>query len=337
MRASILACLSVSVGFLAMACPASAIVILDSTWKEAGGGPGKEADGFAQHEALAQEPQFSATVLVWDADSSASGVWLGNDGEHGYVLTAGHALGPDEAWEAEHPNERDAIDYVGMPVNLQVITDDGTNYPVTEIRRHPWFDHYANLAGTDMAVLITETPIEGLGEQPSLYCGEDEGGQTITFVGYGSRGIGSVGTDPIYLRDVESRAAGRSVVYYVDPVENTLRSYFLKDYGNPDAPDTRFGDDSAVDEYEASMAHGDSGGPVFMKTDDGWAVVGLNTNAFTEKYDGQNVFARLSTQRDFITDQFPYAVFVDGAGGDCSTSEHAGEGNNDIYGYYEEE
>ena len=335
MRISTLACLSVSLGLLATVSPASAIIILDSTWAEAGGAEGSEAEGFAAHEELAQEPQFSATVIVDDADSSASGIWIGNDDEHGYVLTAGHALGPDEAWEAEHPDELDAIDYVGMPDDLRVVTDDGTAYPVFEIRRHPWFDHYANLAGTDMAVLVTD-PIEGLGEQPSLYCGEDEGGQTVTFVGYGTRGIGSVGADPIYEREGSSRAAGHSVIGVVDPVLNTLRAFFLAEYGNADAPDMRFGTESAVDEYQASISHGDSGGPVFMETDDGWAVVGLNTNAFTERYDDSNIFARLSTQRDFVTDQFSDVVFVDGAGGDCAISEHAGAGNEDIYGYTEE-
>ena len=203
LRISTLACLSDSLAFIATVSPASAIIILDSTWAEAGGVEGSEADGFAAHEELAQEPQFSATIKVEDADSSASGIWIGNDAEHGYVLTAGHALGPDEEWEADHPDELDAIDFTDMPDNLEVVTDDGTAYPVSEIRRHPWFDHYANLAGTDMAVLITD-PIEGLGEQPSLYCGEDEGGQTVTFVGYGTRGIGSVGADP----DPEPQDAG---------------------------------------------------------------------------------------------------------------------------------
>jgi hypothetical protein len=324
-----------SLGFVLAASPASAVIILDSTWEEAGGAEGSEPDGFAAHEELAQEPQFSATVIVDDADSSASGIWIGNDAEHGYVLTAGHALGPDAAWEEAHPDELDAVYYNEIPDALQVVTDDGTAYTVTEIRRHPYFDHYANLAGTDMAVLVTETPIEGLGEQPAIYCGEDEGGQTITFVGYGTRGIGSVGTDPIYSREENTRAAGRSVIADVDPALNTLRAYFLKDYGNADEPDMRFGPGGAVDEFQASIAHGDSGGPVFMDTADGWAVVGLNTNGFTEKYDDDNIFARLSTQRDFITDQFSDVVFVDGNGGDCSTSEHAGEGNENIYGYSE--
>ncbi|HEY8358426.1 MAG TPA: trypsin-like peptidase domain-containing protein [Ramlibacter sp.] len=326
----------VSLGLLSTVCPASAVVILDSTWEETGGAPGSEPDGFAGHEELAQEAQFSATVSVQDADSWASGVWLGNDAEHGYVVTSGHSLGPDEAWEAAHPDELDAIHYTDMPDALEVVTDDGNAYPVSEIRRHPYFDHYANLAGTDMAVLVTETPVEGLGEQPSLYCGEDEGGQTITFVGYGSRGIGSVGVDPIFSRDGLSRAAGRTVVGFVEPDLNILRAYFLKDYSNADAPDVRFGPSSAVDEFQASIAHGDSGGPVFMETTDGWAIIGINTNSFTDKYDDTNIFTRISTQRDFITDQFSDVFFIDGEGGDCSTSEHAGEGNGDIYGFFGE-
>lgn len=327
MRRHSLTSLFLAAAVLAGPTPAAAIVILDSTWEASGGAEGNEPAGFAAHEALAQEAPFAATVYVEDSTGNASGFWIGNDDKHGYVITSGHALGPDEAWSAAH-SDIESMDFADMPADLKIILDDGTEYVVLEVVRHPYFDHWANLAGADMAILVLETPVEGLGDQPALYCGSDELGKTVTFLGYGARGIGSVGANEAFDAPERTRTAGQTVIDTVEDKTNILRSTFLKDYANPDA---QFGDGSAVSEYQAVFDHGDSGGPVFLESADGWAIVGLNTNSFNSKYNDSVNFSRLSTQRDFIQATFPGATFVDGTGGDCDASEHAAAGNGDIY------
>src|SRR5947208_9811265 len=67
---------------LAAVRPANAVIILDSTWRAEGGGPGRESEGFDAHVELAHQPQFDGVVPLCHAGNdvwgSGSATWVGN-------------------------------------------------------------------------------------------------------------------------------------------------------------------------------------------------------------------------------------------------------------------
>src|SRR5258707_3484698 len=76
--------------------PAGAVIVLDSTWRAEGGGPGQESRGFRAHVALANQPQFAGLIPLSHAGDdnwgAGSGTWIGNFGGFGHVLTAAHVF-----------------------------------------------------------------------------------------------------------------------------------------------------------------------------------------------------------------------------------------------------
>jgi hypothetical protein len=117
---------SVALALLASA-PASAVVILDGTWRDQGGAPGYEWVGFAAHLKLASEPQFRGVLaLASDGETwgEASGTWIGNDDTHGWVLTAAHVF--------DLPARPDA--YVERAPNGSVMTATPNPAPATTWR-----------------------------------------------------------------------------------------------------------------------------------------------------------------------------------------------------------
>lgn len=287
---------------------APAVVILDSTWREEGGGRGREAAGFGAHIRLARQPQFRSLVAVSYDDGetwgSGSGTWIGNDDAHGYVLTSAHVLEESTASE------------------VVVRTDGGTVLRGTRIWMHPGYKPEGDYTGVDVAILRLARPVTDAGPPPVLYSGSAEKGRTITFVGFGTRGIGSVGENERYNRGSDKAAAEgfveeavplrRASAKVADP-GNYLTVFLPREDGGVENP--LGGPRRPVSRMAGLLGSGDSGGSAWMPLGGGWVIVGINTSGDGEAQYGDNSwFMRVSGVRPWISSVFPGARFAgDGA------------------------
>lgn len=269
--------------------PGGAVVILDSTWQANGGTEDTPAEGFAAHVALAMEPQFAAIFGLHDGSSyGGSATWIGNDGDHGYLLTAAHNFGDD-----------------ADPSAWTYWSREGTGYEGIALHIHPGYDpDDDSTSGYDMAIVVLDTPVTDAGRQPRLYAGRAELGRVVTITGYGSRGTGSTGeTDDHYDFEGETPAAARNMVDEVDG-ENGTNSLII-DFDNEDADASVMGDAEPVDAMEGILGSGDSGGAAWIETRQGWAIVATNTWGDDSVYGSISGLSRVSTQLDWIASIFP--------------------------------
>ncbi|HLO78211.1 MAG TPA: peptidase S1 [Magnetospirillum sp.] len=291
---------------LAAPVPGGAVTALDGTWRAEGGGKGHEADGFGAHLRLAAEPQFRA-VLALSTDGKtwgeASATWIGNDATHAYVLTAAH------------------IYELPAKVNAYVVRGpDGTVWRPDRLWVHPqWNGDTETRTGYDAAILRLPKPLEGMGAPPVLYGGQGEEGKLITFVGFGSRGIGSTGeADRFYTGSAKAAAQG-VVDQWVGlapgrkskgDVGNYLGVFFPKEDGSIANP--YGGARKPATSLVGLLGSGDSGGSAWMPLKGGWVLVGINSNGDgTARYGDSSWFARVSALRPWITEVFPGAHFSD--------------------------
>jgi hypothetical protein len=276
--------------FLAlMPLPSGAVVILDSTWEENGGSDASPADGFAAHVALAMEPQFAAIFGLHDGSSyGGSATWIGNDQDHGYLLTAAHNFGAGE--------DASAWTYWSR---------EGTAYDAVDLYIHPGYDPDDDTtSGYDMAIVILDAPVTDAGPQPLLYSGRDELGRILTITGYGSRGIGSSGeADDYYDFDGETPAAARNIVDEVDGENGT--NCLIIDFDSEAGDASVMGEALPLDPMEGILGSGDSGGAAWIETRQGWAIAATNTWGDDSVYGSISGLSRVSTQLDWITSVFP--------------------------------
>ena len=277
--------------------PASAVVILDSTWEANGGAKGAEADGFGAHEALAMQPQFAAIFGLWDgSDYGGSGTWIGNDDAgHGYILTAAHNFDGGTKVDDWIYYSRDGGEYQGLKVHI-----------------HPGYDESMQdqeTSGYDMAIVVLDRPVTDAGEPPLLYGGRDELGRKIVITGYGSRGIGSSGEqDAYYNFETPGPAAATNVI---DEVDGDMENNLIVDFDSEAGDASVTGKAKPVDKMEGILGSGDSGGATWIETPDGWAIVGTNTWGDESVYGAVSGFSRVSTQLDWIASIYPDLYYVE--------------------------
>ena len=266
---------------------ADAVIILDSTWRAEG--------GFRAHLALADQPQFASVIALSSDDGqvwgSGSGTWLGNRQGRARILTAAHVFNRDGA----------ADDYVYR-------APDGEVMQGTDIVFHPLYNwSNAERTGYDFAVVRLDGPIDDAGPPPALYGGNREDGARIVMVGWGSRGIGSVGQKPNVLHDPrqgrrhqqDRRGHGRPA-----PAAQERRCRQLA--GRHAAPRER-GRRTARRHFRLGRQRRlgldqDGGG--------GWAICGVNANGNGDTYGAQSWFARVSGVRDWLNATMPGLRFV---------------------------
>ena len=269
--------------------PGDAVVILDSTWQANGGTDDTPAEGFAAHVDLAMEPQFAAIFGLHDGSSyGGSATWIGNDDDHGYLLTAAHNFGED-----------------ADPAAWTYWSRDGTGYEGIALHIHPGYDPDDDgTSGYDMAIVVLDTPVTDAGRQPRLYAGRDELGSVVTITGYGSRGTGSTGeTDDHYDFNGETPAAARNMVDEVEG-ENGTNSLII-DFDSESGDASVMGDAEPVDAMEGILGSGDSGGAAWIETRQGWAIAATNTWGDDSVYGSISGLSRVSTQLDWIAAIFP--------------------------------
>ena len=292
---------------LLLPLPTGAVSILDSTWSAEGGAAGREWAGFGAHLRLAAEPQFRPVLAfategkVW---GGASGTWIGNDDGHAYILTAAHIYDPP-----------------GDPAAWVVRGPDGKTLRGDRLWLHPdWNGDAATRTGFDIAILRLPQPLKGAGEPPALYAGSGEAGKLITFVGFGARGIGSVGQQSRFYRGSD-KAAAQGVVDQWVPVSwrrsadkpdlgNYLGIYLPKEDGSK--PNPWGGADRPATPLVGLLGSGDSGGSAWMRLGSGWAIVGVACNGTGKaRYGEKSWFARVAPHRSWILGIFPGAHFAE--------------------------
>ncbi|MER2605059.1 MAG: trypsin-like serine protease [Siculibacillus sp.] len=287
--------------------PATAVVVLDETWKAEGGAKGREAEGFGAHLRLAAEPQFRAVLALARPDGEwgeASGTWIGNDDDgHAWILTAAHVY--------DLPAEAGA--YVVREPNGRTLVAD-------QIRVHPkWNGDTDTRTGYDLALLRLKRPISDAGQPPLLYAGAAEAGKLVTFVGYGNRGIGSKGEGPKFYKGSAKAAAQGIVDQWVDMVRplprdddggNYLGVFLPREDGSLANP--YGGARKPVNRLVGLLGAGDSGGSTWMRLGERWVIVGVNSNGTGKaRYGDSSWMARVSPHREWITSIFPGARFVE--------------------------
>jgi hypothetical protein len=281
--------------------PAGAVVVLDSTWRAEGGRPGRESEGFRAHEALARQPQFASVMSLSEDDGeswdTASGTWIGNstgpDGSRqGVVLTSGHNFEPGEG--ADHYLYR---------------TSGGAVLHGERLDIHPLYNRSNNeRSGYDAAIVRLDGAVTDAGPAPALYAGRSEKDRQIVMVGYGMRGIGSVGENADYNEGGEPAAATNVIDEVMDAVVPPPKG---EDGGNWLQVTLRRESEGAG-RLDGLLGSGDSGGSAWMRTDRfGWVIVGINANGTgNATYGEHSEFARVSGLRDWILRLAPGAKFV---------------------------
>lgn len=276
-----------------IASPANAVIILDSTWAQQGGKVGAEGDGFGAAKALAMEPQFCGIMSFYDGTQiGASGTWIGNDEDgHAYVLTAAHNFGGSDDPGRWTYYTRAGAELTGMAVYI-----------------HPNYDaENRDAPGYDMAIVQLNEPVTDCETPPLLYGGTAELGQLATMVGFGSRGIGSVGQDDAYYTSLDAAAARNIIDVVEDPdPDGKSGNQLLVDFDDEDGFNNVFpnSDPLPVDEYEGVLGSGDSGGSLWIETAEGWAIVGVNDWGDDARYGSTGGFGRISPQYDWVVSIF---------------------------------
>lgn len=289
-----------SLAAILIAKPAAAVIILDSTYQE---------EGYAAAEALAAEPQFEAIFALCDGVNdgcgNASGTWIGNDAEHGYILTAAHnfqgGFGID-TWQYRSRNGKyyKAAAFVTNPEYERIVATDEANE--------------ASI-GFDIAIVTLTEPVTDAGEPPTLYAGDAELGETLTYVGYGGRGSAATGQDDKEPSGALA-AAAQGVIELVEPLTtsaaggadgNAFSVFLPKEDGSVENP---LGGDvtTPISKTAGLLGSGDSGGSAWIQIDSGWVIAGINGNGSgNAAYGDTSGFARVSGQIDWITGIFPGA------------------------------
>lgn len=288
---------------LAIPRPVPAVVILESVWREEGGGRGREAEGFGAHIRLANEPQFRSLVSVsldgGDSWGDGSGTWIGNDDSHAYILTSAHVF--DDA----------ALDEARFRI------DDGSVLRGERLWIHPGYDRDEDWTGVDAAIIRLSRPIVGVGPAPALYSGRAEQGRLITFIGFGTRGIASVGENERFNAGTDKAAAQgvvdeampfRPVSDDVEDPGNSLAVFLPREDGRIENP--LGGARRPVSRLAGLLGSGDSGGSAWMPEGNGWVIVGINTSGDGRAgYGDSSWFVRVSGITPWIRSVFPGAVF----------------------------
>jgi hypothetical protein len=282
-------------GSAAITRPADAVIILDGTWRAEGGRPGREAAGFRAHEALAKQPQFAGVIpLSTDGGEDwgvASGTWLGNFGGNAWVLSAAHVFERDDS----------VHDFVFR-------APDGTVCEGTHLVRHPLFNGDNDVStGYDVAMVRIKGPMHGGGQPPLLYGGDRELGMRAVMVGYGARGIGSVGQKPVYDGDSGAKAAATNTIDEV--MAMVLPPPKDEDRGNWLSVTFRR-DSEGAGRLDGILGSGDSGGSLWIQTATGWTIAGVNANATGETYGARAYFARVSGLRRWLSSILPGLRFI---------------------------
>jgi secreted trypsin-like serine protease len=174
------------------------------------------------------------------------------------------------------------------------------------------------LNGGDVAIVTLATAVPGSIATPMQLLGETAAltGQSVVTIGYGNRGVGSVGvtgSDGI-------RRGGSNILDRYGAAVNTsttisgTANIFSTDFDNPAGTSNTLGwlgSSVLATSFEATTAGGDSGGPLLFDNGGQWTVLGVLSGGTTSN----SVYGDIS----WWTGISPYRTQIEAAGGVFAT------------------
>lgn len=214
------------------------------------------------HERLAEDSAFTAVGQIHTTEGSMIG---------SFVL-----ISPDWAITAAHV-------VAGRPTNSVILALNGERHTVHEIAIHPEFQaeqhsmHGEALyrKGVDVALLHINSASNV--RPAALYNGTDEVGRQATLIGFGTSGSAmSAITNPL---PPGVKRAGHNMIDQVGGmVQNrTIPPWYLvSDFDHPSKDSFNRTGSAMPLALEYLVAGGDSGGAVFIRFEDTWALAGIH-------------------------------------------------------------
>lgn len=214
------------------------------------------------HERLAEDPAFAAVGRIHSTEGSTIG---------SFVL-----ISPDWAITAAHV-------VAGRPPDSVILALNGESRTVREIVIHPEFQaeqhsmHGEALyrKGVDVALLHISSASNV--RPAALYEGTDEVGHQATLVGFGTSGNAvSAITNPL---PPGIKRAGHNMIDQVGgmvQIRPIPPWYLISDFDHPSNESFNRTGSAMPLPLEYLVAGGDSGGAVFIRVDDTWALTGIH-------------------------------------------------------------
>ena len=193
----------------------------------------------------------------------------------GFGLCSGALISPTVVLTAQHcqPSASPSQVQVRFTTGSGALQFDRT---VTEIARMPGYTSL--LDGTDLALLTLGEPVTD--RTPFRLTSDFVLGETVSFVGYGRNGLGSIGHEG--TRDGQRWAAQNVIdAFDVGAEYSGFNAIYFSDFDNPEGTSntlqTVFGIPSSATMLpnEGTTAPGDSGGPLLVWRNNQWVIAGV--------------------------------------------------------------
>lgn len=231
---------------------------------------------------LAESPQFQSVGKVYDGfDLVGSCVLI----DENIVLSAAHIFEQTEIIKDTVKLDDGRIIVVSKPGKKWIrhiknfkVEFNGIIHTLNELIIHPSYLNGSSLEKVDLAIIVLEDPSTKI--QPArLYDGNKELGSRVICVGYGAFS---------HALDDNSDTSGLKIAgeNIIDSVggfkvksRDTFKDAFLyADFDNPDDNNccNKMGDSTPL-ALEYSFTGGDSGGGLFMKDNNDWKLIGINS------------------------------------------------------------
>ena len=195
-------------------------------------------------------------------------------------------------------------DYFSYSVGFETKTQEFEYYKIEQFIEHP---EYKNNENYDLAVLILDRPVEGLGSIKinndfSRYKGFEDYQHLLIYVGYGIK----FWANNWFISTDDKRRAYQAYTYYCS-VKPKFFGIHATPYGQINAPPDKPKIKRPIGKYEIPCRAGMSGGGVFNEKEELVAIIAGTIDyprPFNFRIDTYLIFARLANELIFFINLF---------------------------------